>query len=60
MKANELIRELQKLVRTSGNLELRLMIIDHDDAFHFSPVYTAETEDNMITINGVPPNDRVY
>jgi len=58
MFANELIAILQNLVQEKGNLELQLEIIDHDDKFHFSPVYTAEIEDDKININGVPPNDR--
>ena len=59
MLANNLIDILQNLVSQNGNLEIRLEIIDHDDTFHFSPVYTAEVVGNQININGVPPCDRV-
>jgi len=39
-----------------GDTEVKVRLVDHDDAFYYAPVYEVCEDDDDIVISGVPPN----
>jgi hypothetical protein len=47
---------LDALSAKSLSAEVKVRLVDHDDGFHFAPVYEVLEDEGGIVISGVPPN----